>query len=141
MASYLFFLAVLCLPFIVKGQERAPHGLVYESPIAFSPDAYSFFHPETRQKKNSTTESLCDNNTSESGCSELPTASSVQSNLAHQSLSPPEDGERRIGAGGIVGILLGFVFATIVLAFGVYYVVITRKSNSSKANPVQLINV
>ncbi|KAK4358710.1 hypothetical protein RND71_020939 [Anisodus tanguticus] len=141
MASCLFFVVVFCLPFIVKAQERAPHGLAYESPVAFSPEAYSFFHPETQKQNTTTTESLCDNNnnTSESsGCSRFPTASSVQSNLAHESLSPTdEDGDKRMGADGMVGIALGFGFG-IVLVFGVYYVVKARKCNVSKSTPLQL---
>ncbi|XP_059311351.1 uncharacterized protein LOC132062898 [Lycium ferocissimum] len=141
MASCLFFLAIFCLPFIVKAQERSPHGLAYESPVAFSPEAYSFFHPETQKQNSTTTESLCDNNNStseSSGCSRFPTASSLQSNLAQESLSKPhEDGDKRMGAGGMVGIALGFGFV-IVLACGVYYAVIARKRNESKGVPVQL---
>lgn len=140
MASCLFFYVVFSLPLIVKAQERAPHGLAYESPVAFSPEAYSFFHPETQKQNTTTSESLCDNNnTSESsGCSRFPTASSVQSNVAHESLSPTdEEGNRRMGVGGMVGIVLGFV-SSIVLAFGVYYVAIAPKRNASKGAPVQL---
>lgn len=140
MASNLFFFFVFCLPFIVKAQERSPHGLAYESPVAISPEAYSFFHPETQKKNTTTSETLCDvNSKSESsGCSRFPTASSVQSNLAHESLSPTnEEGEKQMGAGGIVGITLGFMFA-ILLAFSVYYVAIVQKRNASKGAPVQL---
>ncbi|KAK4356385.1 hypothetical protein RND71_025356 [Anisodus tanguticus] len=141
MASCIIVLAVLCIPFIVKAQERSPHGLAYESSVAFSPEAYSFFHPENKKQNTTTSESLCDNNnnTSESsGCSRFPTASSVKSNLARESLSPPgEEGDRRMGAGGMIGVALGFGFV-IVLAFGVYYVVVTRKRNASKDSPIQL---
>ncbi|KAM3399099.1 hypothetical protein P3S68_002615 [Capsicum galapagoense] len=138
MASCLFFFVVFCLPFIVKAQERSPHGLAYESPVAISPEAYSFFHPETQKHNTTTSESLCDNDSNTSGCSRFPMASSVQSNVAHESLSPnDEEGDRRMGAGVMVGIALGFAFA-IVLAFGVYYVVTTRKHNASKGVPIQL---
>ncbi|KAL3354617.1 hypothetical protein AABB24_018996 [Solanum stoloniferum] len=139
MVSCLFFVVVFCLPFIVKAQERSPHGLAYESPVAVSPEAYSFFHPETQKQNTTTSESLCDdNNNNASGCSKFPTASSVQSNLAHESLPPgDEEGNKRMGAGGMVGIALGFGFA-IVLAFGVYYVAIARKRNADKGAPVQL---
>ncbi|CAN4119336.1 unnamed protein product [Withania somnifera] len=138
MASCLFFFVVFCLPFIIKAQERATHGLAYESPVAISPEAYSFFHPETQKQNTTTSEYLCDNKNNTSGCSRFPTASSVQSSLAHQSLSPPnEERDRRMGAGGLIGIFLGFAFA-IVLAFGVYYVAITRQRNASKGAPVQL---
>ncbi|XP_049378866.1 uncharacterized protein LOC125843723 [Solanum stenotomum] len=138
MASCLFFVVVFCLPFIVKSQERSPHGLAYESPVAVSPEAYSFFHPETQKQNTTTSESLCDDNNNASGCSRFPTASSVQSNLAHESLPPgDEEGDKRMGAGGMVGIALGFGFA-IVLAFGVYYVAIARKRNADKGAPVQL---
>ncbi|KAJ8543930.1 hypothetical protein K7X08_025548 [Anisodus acutangulus] len=92
--------------------KRSPHGLAYESSVAFSPEAYSFFHPENQQQNTTTSESLCDNNnnTSESsGCSRFPTASSVKSNLARESLSPPgEEGDRRMGAGGMIVVALGF---------------------------------
>lgn len=138
MASCLFFVVVFCLPFIVKAQERSPHGLAYESPVAVSPEAYSFFHPETQKQNTTTSESLCDDNNNTSGCSKFPTASSVQSNLAHESLPPgDEEGDKRMGAGGMVGIALGFGFA-IVLAFGVYYVATARKRNADKGAPVQL---
>ncbi|KAK6776620.1 hypothetical protein RDI58_027621 [Solanum bulbocastanum] len=138
MASCLFFVVVFCLPFIVKAQERSPHGLAYESPVAVSPEAYSFFHPETQKQNTTTSESLCDDSNNTSGCSRFPTASSVQSNLAHESLPPGnEEGDKRMGAGGMVGIALGFGFA-IVLAFGVYYVAIARKRNADKSAPVQL---
>ncbi|XP_060169348.1 uncharacterized protein LOC132600297 [Lycium barbarum] len=134
-----FFSILLCLFFLP--QERSPHGLVYESPVAFSPEAYSFFHPETQKQNSTTTESLCDNNNStseSSGSSTFPTASSLQSNLAHESLSKPdEDGDKRMGAGGMVGIALGFGFA-IVLACGVYYAVIARKRSAGQGVPVQL---
>ncbi|XP_055834590.1 uncharacterized protein LOC129903119 [Solanum dulcamara] len=138
MASCLFFFVVFSLPFIVKAQERSPHGLAYESPVAVSPEAYSFFHPETQKQNTTTSESLCDDNNSTPGCSRFPTTSSVQSNLAHESLSQThEEGDTRMGAGGMVGIALGFGFA-ILLAFGVYYVAIVQKRNSSKGAPVQL---
>ncbi|TMW98114.1 hypothetical protein EJD97_004487 [Solanum chilense] len=141
MASCLFFVVVLCLPFIVKAQERSPHGLAFESPIAVSPEAYSFFHPETQKKNTTTSESLCNDNNNTSGCSRFPTASSVQSNLAHESLPPTDEGgDKRMGAGGMVGIALGFGFA-IVLALGVYYVAIARKRNADKGAPIQQLNV
>ncbi|XP_060188661.1 uncharacterized protein LOC132617626 [Lycium barbarum] len=127
MASSLFLLVVLCLPSIINSQDRA---LTYESPVPLSPETYSFFHPNAQQQ-NTSNENLCDD------CSEFPTASNVQSNLAYESLSPPEGGGIRLGHGGMTGIPIGLVFA-ILLGIVILFVVITRKGNTSEANTAQL---
>ncbi|CAN4100888.1 unnamed protein product [Withania somnifera] len=127
-ASSVFLLATLCLPSIISSQDRA---LTYESPVPFTPEAYSFFHPDTQQQNNRN-ENLC--NSSQSDCSDqFPTAS----NIAYESLSPPEGGGIRLGSGGMTGIPIGLVFA-ILLGIVILFAVITRKRNSSEANTAQL---
>ncbi|PPD83350.1 hypothetical protein GOBAR_DD19714 [Gossypium barbadense] len=46
-APFLLILSSLALVSIGRCEERAPHGIAYESPMAFSPSAYDFFHPKT----------------------------------------------------------------------------------------------
>ncbi|KAF3679950.1 hypothetical protein P3S67_009223 [Capsicum chacoense] len=122
-----FLLAVLCLPYIINSQDRT---LTYQSPIPFTPEAYAFFHPNT-QEQNTRNENLCDS--SQSDCSDqLPTAS----NLAYESLSPPQGGGLRLG-GGMTGIPIGLVFA-ILLGLVILVVVITRNRNAKQANNAQL---
>ncbi|XP_059302088.1 uncharacterized protein LOC132054022 [Lycium ferocissimum] len=129
MACSVFLLLVVCLPFIINSQDRA---FTNESPVPFSPEAYSFFHPKAQQQTTSN-ENLCDS----SDCSEFPRASNVQSNLAYESLSPPEGGGIGLGCGGMTGIPTGFVFA-ILIAVGILFVIITRRHNSSNTNTAQL---
>ncbi|CAL5436047.1 unnamed protein product [Camellia sinensis] len=122
-------LALLSLLSITRAQDRAPHGLVYESPMAFSPSAFDFFHPNTKHKS---TQDPC----AASNCSPWPLAATVASTLGHQSVSTPTSGRSGVGAGGIAGIVFGFV-CVVVLAMGVYYMAVTRRANSSRTNSVQ----
>lgn len=121
MASILIF-TLLSFLTITRAQDRAPHGLAYSHPLALSPSAVDFFHPSTQDP--------C----AESNCSPLPIAATVASTLAHESKSPPEEG--RLGAGGVAGIVFGFVCA-VVLAIGVYYEVVKRRANLTRTKPVQ----
>ncbi|KAI3411388.1 uncharacterized protein J3R85_018109 [Psidium guajava] len=131
MPSFLLILltpAFLCL---ARAQDRAPHGLAYENPVAFSPSAYDFFHPNTQQ---TTVKKPC----AESSCSPLPEVAQVAEAAKAQEgeLSTTRDGKSRMGAGGIVSIVFGLAFA-VLLAMGVYYVVVTRRANASKAKAIQ----
>ncbi|XP_059660576.1 uncharacterized protein LOC132306970 [Cornus florida] len=129
MASILVFTFLTFLS-ITRAQERAPHGLSYENPMAFSPSAFDFFHPNTQQPG---TKTPC----AASNCSPLTLAATVKSSSAHESRSTPESSGNRMGAGGIAGIVFSFVFA-VLLAMGVYYVTITRRANlSRRTNSVQ----
>ncbi|GAB4859218.1 hypothetical protein Ancab_010678 [Ancistrocladus abbreviatus] len=112
----LFFLVISSFS-VSRGQERAPHGLAYESPIAFSPAAYDFFHPNAHP-------STCDD------CSPYPLAAQVRASEAQQ-LQVTKRGE--MGAGGVVGIVVGIVLA-VLLAMGVYYIAVTRRLNLKRAN-------
>ncbi|PON76807.1 Transmembrane protein [Parasponia andersonii] len=114
-------------------QGRAPHGLANEYPIVFSPSAYDFFHPTTIQNKPNT-----DGPCAKTSCSPLPMAAQVEATgkaqeskiVTHQSDRPS------LGAGGIAGIVFGFAFA-VLLAMAVYYVVVTRRENTSRAKSAQ----
>lgn len=132
--SSLFLFALAAFHPIVTAQDlRAPHGLAYESPAAadgaVSPEAYAFFNPAgagTTGPKNGT------------ATAQFPAvsaASSLESNLARDSVAKAEGGSRRGGGGGgMVGILIGFLFV-VVLVLGVFFVVTTRKRNwTTKAN-------
>ncbi|CAN1253202.1 hypothetical protein LINPERPRIM_LOCUS8256 [Linum perenne] len=110
---------------MVMAQGRAPHGLVYETPIAFSPSAVEFFHPKTWDP----TVMMKPCHESSSGCSHLPM---VAAQMAVEDQSKVSSS--RVGAGSIVGIVFGVSFV-VLLVFGVYYVVRrTRRVSLSKAD-------
>ncbi|XP_057727291.1 uncharacterized protein LOC130943432 [Arachis stenosperma] len=121
--SFFLFITILCVS-VVTAEERAPHGLVYVKPEAFSPSAYNFFHPinnNARKKKPETkTQEPC--SASSSKCSPMPLSVTAQSEEATQiheskssSSSTKEDNNvsKNIGAGGIAGILFGIVFVVL----------------------------
>ncbi|KAG4986560.1 hypothetical protein JHK82_034184 [Glycine max] len=122
----LLSLASLALVSIVIAQERAPHGLVYENPEAFSPSAYNFFHPNERKPE---TKDPC----AASKCSPMPLAAQVEATEIHESkASTPQGSKKQLGAGSVAGIIFGVAFV-VLLALGVYHVRVTRRANMSKA--------
>ena len=128
--SFLLLLSSLALLSIARGQGRAPHGIAYENPMAFSPSAYEFFHPKTQEPD---TKNPC----AASNCSPLPIAAQVESAKALESkVSTQQKSRHQLGAGGIVGIVFGLAFA-VLLAMSVYYVLNTRRANANRANSVQ----
>ncbi|XVE79755.1 hypothetical protein DITRI_Ditri14bG0082000 [Diplodiscus trichospermus] len=129
-ASFLLLLSSLALLSIARGQGRAPHGIAYESPMAFSPSAYEFFHPKTKEPD---TKNPC----AASNCSPLPIAAEVEATKAVESkVSTQQKSGHRLGAGGIAGIVFGLAFA-VLLAMGVFYVLNTRRANANRATSVQ----
>jgi hypothetical protein len=54
-AAMVAVMALLLLPLLGQAEERPteahPHGLPYESPLALSPAAYEFFHPNARRDR------------------------------------------------------------------------------------------
>ncbi|KAI3461435.1 hypothetical protein Pfo_018098 [Paulownia fortunei] len=128
MAPLLIFVILTFLS-VSRAEDRA-HGLANESPMAISPEAYAFFHPNAQQPS---TNNPCDS----SNCSSLPLAASVQSTPAHKSAAT---GSRGLGAGGIAGISLSFLFVCLI-GMGAYYVMIKRRANLQRANPEQLAEV
>ncbi|XWS74281.1 hypothetical protein CRYUN_Cryun02cG0201500 [Craigia yunnanensis] len=129
-APFLLLLSSLALLSIARGQDKAPHGIAYENPMAFSPSAYEFFHPKTQEPD---TKNPC----AASNCSPLPIAAQVESTKALESkVSTQQKSGHQLGAGGIAGIVFGLTFA-VLLAMGVYYVLNTRRANANRANSVQ----
>ncbi|GMG98796.1 hypothetical protein Nepgr_000636 [Nepenthes gracilis] len=105
-----------------RAQDRAPHGLSHEKPVAFSPLAYDFFHPDAHH-------SQCDDCSSH--LSPYPLAAHVRASEAQQSeVSTSQAG---LGVGRVIGIVFGAVFV-VILAMGAYYAVITRRANLNQAN-------
>ncbi|XP_039012944.1 uncharacterized protein LOC120142278 [Hibiscus syriacus] len=126
-ASFLLILSSLALVSMASAQDRAPHGIAYESPMAFSPSAYDFFHPNT------------ENPCSASKCSPpLPVAAQVDGSkaLAEKVSSTQDKSGRGMGAGGVAAIVFSLAFA-VLLAMGVYYVLIARRANADRTNIVQ----
>lgn len=128
----LFVLLSVSVLHAVAVEERAPHGLAYESPVAFSPSTYDFFHPNTQQLPS---KSPCGD--SSSSCSPLPMAAQVGAMDTQES----RDSESRSGQatgrpGGVAGIVIGVALVAF-LALGVYYVTVTRRNNVRRANSVQ----
>ena len=129
-ASFSLILSSLALLSIARGQDRAPHGIAYQNPMAFSPSAYEFFHPKTQEPD---TKNPC----TASNCSPLPIAAQVEGTKALESkVSTQQKSGHQLGAGGIAGIVFGLAFA-VLLAMGVYYVLDTRRANANQASSVQ----
>ncbi|XP_022732023.1 uncharacterized protein LOC111286369 [Durio zibethinus] len=129
-ASFLLLLSSLALLSIARSQDRAPHGIAYENPMAFSPSAYEFFHPKTQEPD---TKNPC----AASNCSSLPIAAHVDATKALESKeSTAQKSGHRLGSGGIAGIVFGLTFA-VLFAMGVYYVHNTRRANANQATSVQ----
>ncbi|CAN1253200.1 hypothetical protein LINPERPRIM_LOCUS8256 [Linum perenne] len=136
LSSFFFFVIFSSQAFIsmVMAQGRAPHGLVYETPIAFSPSAVEFFHPKTWDP----TVMMKPCHESSSGCSHLPMVAAQMAvedqSKVSSSRSENGGGGSWVGAGSIVGIVFGVSFV-VLLVFGVYYVVRrTRRVSLSKAD-------
>ncbi|CAJ1979307.1 unnamed protein product [Sphenostylis stenocarpa] len=124
--SFLFLLSLALLS-TARGQERAPHGLAYESPVAFPPAAYDFFHPNAQKPQ---TRDSC----AASKCSPLPLAAQVDdgTQIYQNKASAMQKGRKQIGAGGVAGIITAFAFV-LLLAMGIYYVKVTRQANMNRA--------
>ncbi|VFQ98091.1 unnamed protein product [Cuscuta campestris] len=135
----IFFYALVLLPSTVTAEERSPHGVANAVPIAISPEAYAFFHPDTQRSHNSTTarEGLCSNNRSESECSPVPAASYVQSSLDHGSRSVNSGGRYMVGAGAWV--LIGLAFAALLALSGVLFVMVKRVHSLNKDNDAAMV--
>ncbi|KAJ7947810.1 putative Transmembrane protein [Quillaja saponaria] len=131
-AFSIFFLLSVTLLDIATAQGRAPHGLVYENPVAFPPSAYDFFHPNTQQPQN---QDPCH----ASKCSPMSIAAEVEATQAYGTkalASPNGVGRKQLGIGGVTGVVFGFAFA-VLLAMSVYYVVAKRRANMNKSATVQ----
>ena len=125
---FLLRLSSLTILLVAGAQERAPHGLVYENPVAFSPSAVEFFHPRTPEPK---LENPC---AAPSSCSPLPLAARFEdSDQTKGRISTSRRGGGRLGAGGVAGVILGVAFA-VLLTVAVYHLMVTSKANSNRPN-------
>ncbi|KAJ9188855.1 hypothetical protein P3X46_000213 [Hevea brasiliensis] len=111
-ASFFLF-SILALLFAARAQDRAPHGLAFENPVAFSPSAVEFFHPKTQEPN---TKKPC---AESSGCSSLPLAAEVEATQTQETeVSSSQKVGSQLGAGGITGIVLGLAFAMLLAMEG-----------------------
>ncbi|GAB2285105.1 hypothetical protein Dimus_019559 [Dionaea muscipula] len=133
------YLLVSCSLFLIiswfctiegAAQGRAPHGLVYEHPVAFTPSAYEFFHPDLDADHHRHQAAVCGDGCSSSSPSYDPLAAHVRASEARQPGNITSHG--LIGAGSILaGIMVGVILA-VILAMAVYYVTITRRENQNR---------
>ncbi|KAL1298616.1 hypothetical protein HN51_042937 [Arachis hypogaea] len=123
--SFFLFITILCVS-VVTAEERAPHGLVYVKPEAFSPSAYNFFHPINNNARKKKPETKTQEESEE--------ATQIHESKSSSS-STKEDNNvsKNIGAGGIAGILFGIVFV-VLLGMSVYHFRVTRSNNLGKSN-------
>ncbi|XP_021746041.1 uncharacterized protein LOC110711913 [Chenopodium quinoa] len=122
-----FVLFSLSLFSRIAAQDRAPHGLAYQSPIALSPTAYEFFHPNDHQ-----------DSCTKSNCAPIPLAAQVhemQSEAATTETSPLTR-TTAFGAGTIAGPAIAAIIV-LCLAMGIYYVAKTRQENVNRTKPIQ----
>lgn len=127
----LLLLSSFTILWLAAAQDRAPHGLAYENPMAFSPSAYDFFHPSAQQtNKNAPCRA--------SGCSPLPMAAQVaeDAELKEGGISNRPSGGNRLGAGATAGIVIGLAII-VVSVVGIYHVIATRRANIHRANCVK----
>ncbi|GAB4825431.1 hypothetical protein Ancab_008304 [Ancistrocladus abbreviatus] len=115
--SYFLLFSLLLSSYVTRGEDRAPHGLAYESPVAFSPKAYDFFHPNAHRVP-------CDD------CSPYYLATQVRASEAQK---PQVSKKNHMGVGGVFKVMIGIV-SVLLLAMGIYYVMITRKTKLNRAN-------
>ncbi|KAL5998370.1 hypothetical protein ACLOJK_009310 [Asimina triloba] len=143
-SSLFFFSFLFCLSLAIaqlsESQDPRSHGLGKESPVAFSPEAFEFFHP------NSSTSTIHDPcNEPDCTAGPLPSVSGAFADpLAAQVSERAEPGKEAnrsgIGAGGIVGIVFGSALV-VLLAMGAYYAVVTRRANVDRENSAVRLNV
>lgn len=135
MASFVLpvFISFLIIT-VCTAQDRAPHGLANTSPLALSPEAYEFFHPNTQGQS------------SKGGCSApdcsstLPLAASTAAVQSTPGVAQPaEEGgkKRRRGSHSLVSIPVVLVFALLV-GLGAYFVLVARQRNAARAKLSEL---
>lgn len=123
MAPLLALALISFLSLSTNAEDRA-HGLSSEPPVAVTPKAFTFFHPDGSGTN------PCDL----SHCSTLPQAATVKP-------QSPTKGSHGLGAGGIASISLSLLLALAVVGMGVYYVMNKRKANLDRAKQQKLTEV
>ncbi|CAO2814346.1 unnamed protein product [Amaranthus hypochondriacus] len=105
-------------------QDRAPHRLANQSPMAFSPMAYDFFHPNGNKDP-------C----TFSKCSPFPLAAQLHE-TQEQTTSRPRTHSVGIGAGAVVAAIFA-ALVIVCLAIGVYNVAKSCQANVNRNKTVQ----
>ncbi|KAJ0967629.1 hypothetical protein J5N97_024546 [Dioscorea zingiberensis] len=104
-------------------QQRAPHGLAFESPVALSPSAFEFFHPNYPPN-------------GAAANAPLPVSMARADRVVESAWEATKSsgGFRGPGAGGVVATVIG-VACVVLVAVGIsyYYLVSKRKSETAKA--------
>jgi hypothetical protein len=135
--AVLFLLFTLILTQAVAQAETSPHGLSYETPIAFSPAAFQFFHPgiipphERRRSAYAPAQApmILEQAFKGSTTGRARADEAVGGGWIGNKMSD----RRRLAAGGVVGTVVGVGFF-VVAVFGVVYVIIKRRQNVKRAN-------
>ncbi|CAA2970769.1 Hypothetical predicted protein [Olea europaea subsp. europaea] len=117
----LVLFVILSLVSITRAEDRA-HGLKNESPMALSPQAYAFFHPQNTQPPSSNPP--CHS----SDCSSLVVSATVKSTPAHESVA---SGGNRLETSCLAGIPFSFWFTSLVI------LLCCGHPNLHRANPEQ----
>ncbi|CAI9770804.1 unnamed protein product [Fraxinus pennsylvanica] len=104
MTPFVLFV-ILSLLSLTRADDRA-HGLKNESPMAISPQAYTFFHPQNTQQPS--VNPPCHS----SDCQSLVISATVKSTPAHESVV---SGANRLGTSCIAGIPFRFWFTSLVM--------------------------
>ncbi|KAI4373527.1 hypothetical protein MLD38_011646 [Melastoma candidum] len=115
----MIFTSSLVILSLAVAQDRVPHGLVYENPMAFPPAAFNFFQPDGRQASRNKPCGVS------SSCSPLPMAAQVAE--TKESHGDPDSGGNRIGAGTVASIVIGI--ATVAI--------LHRRGKAQRADPVK----
>ncbi|KAK1260713.1 hypothetical protein QJS04_geneDACA002436 [Acorus gramineus] len=118
---------------------RPTHGLAYQNPMAFSPAAFEFFHPDMPATKGSSSSNIpCKSNDCSPSSSQLSTfprmAAKAQATQVHETAwSLPGVKRGSVGVDWMVGIMCGITFIVLV-AMGAYYVMIKHRENINCSN-------
>lgn len=134
---FLIFTLILTQALALAHAQTSPHGLSYETPIAFSPAAFQFFHPgiiPPHERRRSTYAPAQAPMMLEQAFKGASTGRArADEAVGGGWLGNKMSDRRRLAAGGVVGIVVGVGFF-VVMVFGVVYVIIKRRQNVKRAN-------
>ncbi|KAJ4777454.1 transmembrane protein [Rhynchospora pubera] len=135
MAVLLLF--TLILTQAIAQAQHTPHGLSYETPIAFSPAAFQFFHPgvilphERRHSAHAPAQAPMLLEQAFRGA----TTGRARADEAVGGgwINNKTLDRRRLAPGGVAGIVVGVAFFVVTVFAGVY-VIVKRRQNVRRAN-------
>ncbi|KAJ3682324.1 hypothetical protein LUZ60_014897 [Juncus effusus] len=134
MAITLLFTLIL-LQTIAQAQN-SPHGLSYETPIAFSPSAFQFFHPGVtlphQRRHNNHAPAQAPMLLEQAFGGAVTGKARADEAVGTGWIGKLGPVKRRLGAGGVSGIVVGVGFF-VGLVFAAVYVVVKRRDNVKRA--------